>query len=188
MSPWEASKGSSWSAEDHGALRIPTHPSACPPAALLQGATRSTSLAGTVAVPLSSSIQIRWMGRPAGVGVWGRAMDLACLHCTLLPAPPPHPPFAPSPSAPQLTSEEGAAGSLRLSLNLPLRGIRTSLLSLAVAADNVTFVVNRSPARIDAVEVGWLAAPACRPACCRPAPPATGPPSSRAPAHPLSLA
>lgn len=58
--------------------------------------------------------------------------------------------------------EDEAGGSPRLSLNLPLRSIRTSLLSLSVAADNVTFVVNRSPAQIAAVEVGRLRLPACR--------------------------
>lgn len=97
-------------------------------------------------------------------------MDLACLHIRLLLPDPLRPveptaardrrlqpthPAALCPSAPQLTSEEAAGGALRLSLNLPLRGIRTSLLSLAVAADNVTFVVNRAPAQITAVEVRW---------------------------------
>lgn len=50
-----------------------------------------------------------------------------------------------------------AAGKLQLSLNLPLPGIRTSLLTLTVAADDVAFVVNRSPAEVVKVEVRWAA-------------------------------
>jgi hypothetical protein len=39
-------------------------------------------------------------------------------------------------------------------LNLPLTGIRTSLVTLTVAADDVALTVNRSPAQILSVQVG----------------------------------
>lgn len=70
----------------------------------------------------------------------------------------------------QLVMEESGGGAPRLSLNLPLRDVRTSLLSLAVAADNVTFVVNRAPAAIEGVQVGrawvWVARLPARPLAC----------------------
>lgn len=40
-----------------------------------------------------------------------------------------------------------------LSLRLPLKGIKTSLVHLEVKADNVTLVVNRAPAKIMSSEV-----------------------------------
>ena len=45
------------------------------------------------------------------------------------------------------------SGSLQLSLNLPIAAIKTSLLTLTVAADDVALVVNRCPAEIISIEV-----------------------------------
>lgn len=64
----------------------------------------------------------------------------------------------------QVRFSAGGAGSApRLSLNLPITSIKTSLLALSVAADDVAFVVNRSPAAIDGVEVRGAAG---RASCC----------------------
>lgn len=64
----------------------------------------------------------------------------------------------------QVRFSAGGAGSApRLSLNLPITSIKTSLLALSVAADDVAFVVNRSPAAIDRVEVRGAAG---RASCC----------------------
>lgn len=41
----------------------------------------------------------------------------------------------------------------QLSLNLPVPGMRTSVVSLSVAADDVQFVVNNSPANITRAQV-----------------------------------
>lgn len=41
----------------------------------------------------------------------------------------------------------------QLSLNLPVPGMRTSIVSLSVAADDVKFVVNNSPANITRAQV-----------------------------------
>jgi hypothetical protein len=46
-------------------------------------------------------------------------------------------------------------------LNLPLTGIRTSLVTLTVAADDVALTVNRSPAQILSVQVCTYANASC---------------------------
>lgn len=55
---------------------------------------------------------------------------------------------AAKPNQPQVTMP--SAG--QLSLNLPVPGMRTSVVSLSVAADDVQFVVNNSPANITRVQ------------------------------------
>jgi hypothetical protein len=53
----------------------------------------------------------------------------------------------------QLSGRLLPGGVQQLLLNLPISAIKTSLLTLTVSADDVAFVVNRSPAQITAVEV-----------------------------------
>lgn len=53
----------------------------------------------------------------------------------------------------QMRAAEMPSGSLQLSLNLPIAAIKTSLLTLTVAADDVALVVNRCPAEIISIEV-----------------------------------
>ena len=52
----------------------------------------------------------------------------------------------------QMTGEQ-RNGSLWLALNLPLPFIKSSLVTLSVAADDVQLVVNRAPARILSAKV-----------------------------------
>ena len=101
-------------------------------------------------------------------------------------------------------SGEQRNGSLWLSLNLPLPFIKSSLVTLSVAADDVQLVVNRAPARILSAKVragsgggvGWGGVDVCgwgrgahsllpglTASChvCRPAPRTPAPPSRCAP-------
>ena len=66
----------------------------------------------------------------------------------------PHLPPPTPPRSRQLTGELQEDGSFKLALNLPISAIKVSLLTLMVAADDVAFVVNRSPAQITSVQVG----------------------------------
>ena len=105
--------------------------------------------------------------------------------------------------SPQMSGEQ-RNGSLWLSLNLPLPFIKSSLVTLSVAADDVQLVVNRAPARILSAKVragcgggvGWGGVDVCgwgrgahsllpglTASChvCRPAPRTPAPPSRCAP-------
>jgi Male gamete fusion factor len=50
----------------------------------------------------------------------------------------------------QVSASTGGGG---LALRLPLKGVKTSLVTLEIVADNVTLVVNRAPAKIITSEV-----------------------------------
>lgn len=52
----------------------------------------------------------------------------------------------------QVTSVSNGGG---LALRLPLKGIKTSLVTLELKADNVTLVMNRAPGKILSSEVGF---------------------------------
>lgn len=65
----------------------------------------------------------------------------------------------------QARRRDVASGKADLSLNLPLTSMRTSLVSLSVAADDLVFTVNRSPARVVSAEVGPGCAPVRSPGC-----------------------
>lgn len=79
------------------------------------------------------------------------------LHCSLHGCSwprlrsPTHP-TGPALPAAQVTASPAAGSGLQLSLNLPVPGIKTSLLTLSVAADDVKLVVNSSPANITRVQ------------------------------------
>lgn len=45
-------------------------------------------------------------------------------------------------------------GTNQVSLNLPLASTKTSLVTLSVAADNLVFTTNRSPAKLVSTQVG----------------------------------
>ncbi len=49
-------------------------------------------------------------------------------------------------------TRQGSA--VQMSLNLPLPSIKTSLVTLSVRADDLTFTTNRSPASILSTQVG----------------------------------
>lgn len=77
-------------------------------------------------------------------------------HPTLTPTPfkPTHASIYPPTPTPSQVEYTRTGGGVQLSLNLPLTSIKTSLLTLSVAADNITFTTNRSPARIVSTQVG----------------------------------
>lgn len=92
---------------------------------------------------------------PAGMSRKSSPFCQALQPCVRSLAPPSLP-------RPQLNATANTRGSLDFFLSFPITAIKTSLMTLTVAADDVQFVVSRSPASIEAVQAGppWPAAPA----------------------------